>query len=99
MNLLRRNLPCKIEGKTERTRNRGKKSFPGGKIAIRRGKVIQQWRPHVRQPPGKATSVHVLCHGKAESPNFQKYAAFHPVLQGTKNLEETKLYFSDSFVF
>ena len=88
MNLLRRNLPCKIEGKTERTRNRGKKSFLGGKIAIRGGgKVIQQWRPHVRQPPGKATSVHVLCHGKAENPKLRKYTAFHPVLQGSKNLE------------
>ena len=37
MNLLRRNLPCKIEGKTERTRNRGRKSFLGGKDCHQRG--------------------------------------------------------------
>ena len=48
MNLLRRNLPCKIERKTERTRESflAKDYNPGGK-------VVQQWLvPHVRMPPG-----------------------------------------------
>lgn len=60
----------------------------GGKIAIRGGKVIQQWRPHVRQPPGKATNLCKFCTiEKLKKPNLQKYSALHPALHGAKNLE------------
>ena len=48
MNLLRRNLPCKIERKTERTRESflAKDYNPGEKLS-NNGMV-----PHVRMPPG-----------------------------------------------
>ena len=99
MNLLRRNLPCKIEGKTERTRNRGRKSFLGEKIAIRGGKVIQQWRPHVRQPPGKATNLCTYCEmEKLKSPICKSTPRSILFCKEPKILN-ILMYFGDSFVF
>ena len=81
MNLLRRNLPCKIEGKTERTRNRGRKSFLGGKDCHQRGESNPTMAPPCETTTWQGYKlVHVLWNGKAEKPNLQKYSALHPVL-------------------